>query len=149
MKNAELLTLIEDSIISDFEVFERFCKLKESGKISTVAINAFNGFYCDYFTPNKKYKPKMWTENWTGWFTGFGAAVPRRPAGDVASSVAEFIQTGGSFMNYYIFHGGANFGRTAGGPFIATSYDYDAPVDEYGLCLQLPGRRLCCIPCKQ
>ncbi|GMN53117.1 hypothetical protein TIFTF001_022274 [Ficus carica] len=32
-----------------------------------------------------------------------------------------------------IFHGGTNFGRTAGGPFIATSYDYDAPVDEYGL----------------
>ncbi|KAE9610559.1 putative beta-galactosidase [Lupinus albus] len=24
-----------------------------------------------------------------------------------------------------------NFGRTAGGPFIATSYDYDAPMDEY------------------
>ncbi|KAI3872344.1 hypothetical protein MKX03_019611 [Papaver bracteatum] len=96
-------------------------------------INACNGFYCDWFTPNKKYKPKMWTENWTGWFTGFGGTVPRRPAEDVAYSVAKFIQTGGSFMNYYMFHGGTNFGRTAGGPFIATSYDYDAPVDEYGL----------------
>ncbi|KAF6164705.1 hypothetical protein GIB67_036565 [Kingdonia uniflora] len=32
-----------------------------------------------------------------------------------------------------IYHGGTNFGRTAGGPFIATSYDYDAPIDEYGL----------------
>jgi len=31
-----------------------------------------------------------------------------------------------------MFHGGTNFGRTAGGPFITTSYDYDAPVDEYG-----------------
>lgn len=30
------------------------------------------------------------------------------------------------------YHGGTNFGRTAGGPFIATSYDYDAPLDEYG-----------------
>lgn len=30
------------------------------------------------------------------------------------------------------FHGGTNFGRTAGN-FIATSYDYDAPVDEYGM----------------
>ncbi|KAI3863190.1 hypothetical protein MKW92_044757 [Papaver armeniacum] len=96
-------------------------------------INACNGFYCDWFTPNKKYKPKMWTENWTGWFTGFGGAVPHRPAEDVAYSVAKFIQTGGSFMNYYMFHGGTNFGRTAGGPFIATSYDYDAPIDEYGL----------------
>lgn len=30
------------------------------------------------------------------------------------------------------YHGGTNFGRTAGGPFIATSYDYDAPLDEFG-----------------
>lgn len=30
------------------------------------------------------------------------------------------------------YHGGTNFGRTAGGPFITTSYDYDAPIDEYG-----------------
>lgn len=31
------------------------------------------------------------------------------------------------------YHGGTNFGRTAGGPFITTSYDYDAPIDEYGI----------------
>ncbi|KAH9604425.1 hypothetical protein KSS87_023292, partial [Heliosperma pusillum] len=34
------------------------------------------------------------------------------------------------------YHGGTNFGRTAGGPFIATSYDYDAPLDEFGLINQ-------------
>lgn len=32
----------------------------------------------------------------------------------------------------YQYHGGTNFGRTSGGPFITTSYDYDAPIDEYG-----------------
>ncbi|KAK1310651.1 Beta-galactosidase 3 [Acorus calamus] len=32
-----------------------------------------------------------------------------------------------------VYHGGTNFGRTSGGPFITTSYDYDAPIDEYGL----------------
>lgn len=40
-----------------------------------------------------------------------------------------------SCLNYSFFsqfHGGTNFGRTAGGPFITTSYDYDAPIDEYG-----------------
>ncbi|KAL5705655.1 hypothetical protein ACHQM5_023930 [Ranunculus cassubicifolius] len=31
-----------------------------------------------------------------------------------------------------MYHGGTNFGRTAGGPYITTSYDYDAPLDEYG-----------------
>lgn len=30
------------------------------------------------------------------------------------------------------YHGGTNFGRTSSGLFIATSYDYDAPIDEYG-----------------
>ncbi|KAM0932719.1 putative beta-galactosidase [Dioscorea sansibarensis] len=99
-------------------------------------INTCNGFYCDYFSPNSPEKPTMWTENWTGWFTGFGGPVPTRPVEDVAFSVAKFIQKGGSFVNYYMFHGGTNFERTAGGPFIATSYDYDAPLDEYGLLRQ-------------
>ncbi|KAL7162616.1 hypothetical protein ACSBR2_042993 [Camellia fascicularis] len=99
-------------------------------------INTCNGFYCDYFSPNKAYKPKMWTEAWTGWYTEFGGAVPYRPAEDLAFSVARFIQKGGSFINYYMYHGGTNFGRTSGGPFIATSYDYDAPLDEYGLLRQ-------------
>ncbi|KAG6727684.1 hypothetical protein I3842_02G137500 [Carya illinoinensis] len=99
-------------------------------------INTCNGFYCDYFSPNKAYKPKMWTEAWTGWYTEFGGPVPHRPAEDLAFSVARFIQKGGSFINYYMYHGGTNFGRTAGGPFIATSYDYDAPLDEYGLLRQ-------------
>ncbi|KAJ8774236.1 hypothetical protein K2173_009667 [Erythroxylum novogranatense] len=99
-------------------------------------INACNGFYCDYFSPNKPYKPKMWTEAWTAWFTEFGGPVPYRPAEDLAFAVARFIQKGGAFVNYYMYHGGTNFGRTAGGPFIATSYDYDAPLDEYGLLRQ-------------
>ncbi|KOM39893.1 hypothetical protein LR48_Vigan04g009100 [Vigna angularis] len=96
-------------------------------------IDTCNGFYCENFKPNKNTKPKMWTENWTGWYTDFGGAVPVRPAEDLAFSVARFIQNGGSFVNYYMYHGGTNFGRTSGGLFIATSYDYDAPLDEYGL----------------
>ncbi|QCD80295.1 beta-galactosidase [Vigna unguiculata] len=96
-------------------------------------INTCNGYYCENFTPNKVYKPKMWTENWTGWYTEFGGPVPRRPAEDMAFSVARFVQNGGSFVNYYMFHGGTNFDRTTGGPFIATSYDYDGLLDEYGL----------------
>ncbi|KAI3938953.1 hypothetical protein MKW92_030529 [Papaver armeniacum] len=99
-------------------------------------INTCNGFYCDQFTPNSVKKPKMWTENWTGWFQTFGGAVPYRPVEDIAFSVARFVQRGGTFQNYYMYHGGTNFGRTSGGPFITTSYDYDAPIDEYGLIRQ-------------
>lgn len=96
-------------------------------------INACNGFYCDAFSPNKPYKPTMWTEAWSGWFTEFGGTIHQRPVQDLAFAVARFIQKGGSYVNYYMYHGGTNFGRSAGGPFITTSYDYDAPIDEYGL----------------
>ena len=96
-------------------------------------IDTCNGFYCEGFTPNKNYKPKMWTEAWTGWYTEFGGPIHNRPVEDLAYSVARFIQNNGSFVNYYMYHGGTNFGRTAAGLFVATSYDYDAPIDEYGL----------------
>ncbi|PIN14033.1 Beta-galactosidase [Handroanthus impetiginosus] len=99
-------------------------------------INTCNGFYCDYFSPNKPYKPTIWTEAWTGWFEEFGGPIHHRPAEDLAFAVARFLQKGGSFVNYYMYHGGTNFGRTAGGPFVTTSYDYDAPIDEYGLLRQ-------------
>ncbi|KAL8040354.1 hypothetical protein ABFX02_10G092300 [Erythranthe guttata] len=96
-------------------------------------IDTCNGFYCEGFTPNRPNKPKMWTEAWTGWYTQFGGPVPYRPAEDLAFSVARFVQNNGSFFNYYMYHGGTNFGRNAAGLFVATSYDYDAPIDEYGL----------------
>ncbi|GAB2279505.1 Beta-galactosidase 3 [Dionaea muscipula] len=99
-------------------------------------INTCNGFYCDAFSPNRPYKPTMWTEAWSGWFTEFGGPIYQRPVQELAFAVARFVQKGGSFVNYYMYHGGTNFGRTAGGPFVTTSYDYDAPLDEYGLIRQ-------------
>jgi hypothetical protein len=65
-------------------------------------INTCNGFYCDQFTPNSAAKPKMWTENWSGWFLSFGGAVPYRPVEDLAFAVARFYQRGGTFQNYYM-----------------------------------------------
>ncbi|KAL3825641.1 hypothetical protein ACJIZ3_021670 [Penstemon smallii] len=95
-------------------------------------INTCNGWYCDQFTPNNENSPKMWTENWTGWFKSWGGKDPFRTAEDLAFAVARFFQNGGTFQNYYMYHGGTNFGRTAGGPYITTSYDYDAPLNEFG-----------------
>ncbi|KAJ4955330.1 hypothetical protein NE237_012113 [Protea cynaroides] len=95
-------------------------------------INTCNGWYCDSFTPTNPNTPKMWTENWTGWFKNWGGKDPHRTAEDLSFSVARFFQAGGTFQNYYMYHGGTNFGRVAGGPYITTSYDYDAPLDEFG-----------------
>uniref|UniRef100_A0A9I9CPE9 Beta-galactosidase n=1 Tax=Cucumis melo TaxID=3656 RepID=A0A9I9CPE9_CUCME len=63
---------------------------------------------------------------------GWGQRDPYRTAEDLAFAVARFFQYGGSLHNYYMYHGGTNFGRSAGGPYITTSYDYNAPLDEYG-----------------
>uniref|UniRef100_A0A151UDB1 beta-galactosidase n=1 Tax=Cajanus cajan TaxID=3821 RepID=A0A151UDB1_CAJCA len=62
-------------------------------------INSCNGWYCDQFHPNSKNKPKMWIENWTGWFKNWGGPIPHRTAEDVA----RFFQYGGTFQNYYIW----------------------------------------------
>ncbi|XP_017226067.1 beta-galactosidase 9 isoform X2 [Daucus carota subsp. sativus] len=99
-------------------------------------LDACNGYYCDSFIPNSKKKPMLWTENWDGWYTTWGGALPHRPVEDLAFAVARFFQRGGSFQNYYMYFGGTNFGRTSGGPNYITSYDYDAPLDEYGLLSQ-------------
>ncbi|KAK7323399.1 hypothetical protein VNO77_26871 [Canavalia gladiata] len=46
--------------------------------------------------------------------------MPYKPVEDIAFSVARFFQRCGTFQNYYMYHGGTNFGRNTGGPFIST-----------------------------
>ncbi|CAK8572525.1 unnamed protein product [Lathyrus sativus] len=104
----------------------------QQGDAPQPIINTCNGYYCHNFKPNNPKSPKIFTENWIGWFQKWGERVPHRSAEDSAFSVARFFQNGGVLNNYYMYHGGTNFGRTSGGPYITTSYDYDAPIDEYG-----------------
>ncbi|EGC33370.1 hypothetical protein DICPUDRAFT_48969 [Dictyostelium purpureum] len=100
------------------------------------AINTCNGFYChDWIDRHWNAfpdQPAFWTENWVGWFENWGQAVPKRPVQDMLFSSARFIAYGGSLFNYYMWFGGTNFGRSVGGPWIITSYEYDAPLDEFG-----------------
>ncbi|XP_048615712.1 beta-galactosidase 15-like [Brassica napus] len=102
-------------------------------------LNTCNGFYCDNFVPNNPNTPKMLTENWTGWFKQWGGKNPHRTTEDVAFSFARFFQRGGTFNNYYMSHGGTSFDRTACGPYITTSYDYDVPLDEYDATISFQG----------
>ncbi|XP_057985446.1 beta-galactosidase-like [Hevea brasiliensis] len=66
-----------------------------------------------------------------GRFKAWGGKNPYGTAEDLAFSVARFVQAGGVLNNYYMYHGGTNFGCNAGGPCITTSYDCKAPMDEY------------------
>ncbi|KAF6173682.1 hypothetical protein GIB67_000584 [Kingdonia uniflora] len=70
------------------------------------------------------------------WITEIGGTIKQWPVQDLAYAVARLIQKGGSFVNYYMYHRGTNYGRTVGGPFITTTCEYDAPLDEYGLIRQ-------------
>ncbi|CAH8273741.1 unnamed protein product [Arabidopsis lyrata] len=51
---------------------------------------------------------------------------------DIAFSVARYFSKNGSHVNYYMYHGGTNFGRTSA-HFVTTRYYDDAPLDEYGM----------------
>ncbi|KAK2659455.1 hypothetical protein Ddye_005988 [Dipteronia dyeriana] len=97
-------------------------------------INACNGMRCGetFKGPNSPNKPSIWTENWTSFYEVYGDEPYMRSANDIAYQVALFIAKKGSYVNYYMYHGGTNFGRT-GSAFILTSYYDQAPLDEYGL----------------
>lgn len=101
-------------------------------------INSCNGMKCGqtFVGPNSPNKPSIWTENWTTHYQVYGEDAPMRSAEDIAFHVTLFIAAKkGSFVNYYMYHGGTNFGRTASA-FVTTSYYDQAPLDEYGLTTQ-------------
>ncbi len=83
--------------------------------------------------------PMIVSELWSGWFDDWGNS---RHNGKTAASLDwtlhELLVVGASGYSHWMWAGGSNFahwgGRTVGGDTIhmAASYDYDAPVDEYG-----------------
>ncbi|PPD87890.1 hypothetical protein GOBAR_DD15162 [Gossypium barbadense] len=97
-------------------------------------INTCNGRHCgDTFTgPNGPNKPFLWTENWTAQFRVFGDPPSQRSAEDLAFSIIRFCSKNGTLVNYYMYHGGTNFGRTSSS-FTTTRYYDEAPLDEFGL----------------
>ena len=82
--------------------------------------------------PNGADKPWMWTENWTAQYRTFGDPPSQRVAEDIAFAVARFFAKNGTLNNYYMYHGGTNFGRTSSS-FVTTRYYDEAPLDEFGL----------------
>nr|XP_018676451.1 PREDICTED: beta-galactosidase 7 isoform X1 [Musa acuminata subsp. malaccensis] len=98
-------------------------------------INTCNGMKCGetFLGPNSPKKPSLWTENWTQRYQVYGEDPRPRSAEDIAFAVALFIaKKNGSFVNYYMYHGGTNFGKSASS-YVTTSYYDQAPLDEYGL----------------
>ncbi|HBK31804.1 MAG TPA: beta-galactosidase [Porphyromonadaceae bacterium] len=83
--------------------------------------------------------PYMVAEFYSGWLAHWNEPHPEVDASDVARKTEEYLQNDVSF-NYYMVHGGTNFGFTSGANYDKerdiqpdlTSYDYDAPISEAG-----------------
>ncbi|MER7762751.1 beta-galactosidase family protein [Streptomyces sp. NPDC097619] len=86
--------------------------------------------------------PLLCAEFWCGWFDHWGSPHTGRDPEEAAAELREVLATGAS-VNLYMAHGGSNPDGWAGanreGPLhdgrlrpVTTSYDYDAPIDEYG-----------------
>ncbi|KAF7060272.1 hypothetical protein CFC21_067067 [Triticum aestivum] len=98
-----------------------------------VVIPTCNGRHCgDTWIMKDENKPHLWTENWTAQFRAFGNDLAQRSAEDIAYSVLRFFAKGGTLVNYYMYYGGTNFGRT-GASYVLTGYYDEGPIDEYGM----------------
>ncbi|MEQ4486609.1 glycoside hydrolase family 35 protein [Cohnella silvisoli] len=92
------------------------------------------------FAQLRKYRsddPLVCMEYWNGWFDHWLKQHHTRSADEVADVFERMLQAGAS-VNFYMFHGGTNFGFYNGANFgekyaaTITSYDYDAPLSECG-----------------
>ncbi len=90
-----------------------------------------------YQEKNNLIEPLMCMEFWDGWFNSWQKKIIRRDPQETAEEVREVIKRGS--INFYMFQGGTNYGFYNGSsdagvrnePQI-TSYDYDAPLTEWG-----------------
>jgi len=83
--------------------------------------------------------PYMVAEFYPGWLDHWAEPFPLVSASKIARKTEEYLQNNVSF-NFYMVHGGTNFGFTSGANYDdehdiqpdLTSYDYDAPISEAG-----------------
>lgn len=106
-------------------------KVLNFGSRSRTAFNVLKGFEND--------GPNMCGEFWCGWFDHWRDKHHTRNSLEIVNEIKGFVDNGASF-NMYMFHGGTNFGFTAGAnqnqghgyePTV-TSYDYCAMLTEWG-----------------
>ncbi len=115
----------------------------EAGNIDGAAIGMDSGSNEGDFAQAEKRNPDVpafSSETYTGWLTHWGEDFAKPDTIELKREV-EFLLKNKKSFNYYVIHGGTNFGYTAGAnapsptgyqPDI-TSYDYDAPINEQGL----------------
>jgi beta-galactosidase len=113
----------------------------EAGSLPGCAVGLDSGSSEADFDLAKKMNPGVpvfSSETYPGWLTHWGEKWQRPDTVSLLKEV-KFLMDNKKSFNFYVIHGGTNFGFTAGAnsggkgyePDV-TSYDYDAPVDEQG-----------------
>ncbi|MBA2942972.1 beta-galactosidase [Paenibacillus sp. CGMCC 1.16610] len=107
------------------------------GTLATVNFGSRPEEAFEKFREYRADEPLMCMEYWNGWFDHWLKPHHTRDAGDVADVFDRMLRAGAS-VNFYMFHGGTNFGFYNGANFAEkyeatiTSYDYDSPLSECG-----------------
>jgi hypothetical protein len=98
-----------------------------------VTLNGFSVWSrVDELRKKQPNQPALWTEHWPAWYDTWGEPHHVRTSQDISFEVLRFFAASGTGVNYYMWHGGTNFSREE--MFLqAASYDFDGPLDEYGL----------------
>lgn len=114
----------------------------EAGNVDGAAIGLDSGSSDADFAQATKMNPNVpsfSSETYPGWLTHWGEKWARPDTNDLKKEITFLLQNKKSF-NFYVVHGGTNFGFTAGANAFTptqyqpdlTSYDYDAPINEQG-----------------
>ncbi|XP_061576200.1 beta-galactosidase-1-like protein 2 isoform X2 [Cololabis saira] len=109
------------------------------GALETINFQKLNQNDIKHLDGVQPQKPKMVMEFWSGWFDLWGDLHHVYSAEDMIPVVTEILEQGMS-INFYMFHGGTNFGFMNGALAVGmpapkpmvTNYDYDAPLSEAG-----------------
>lgn len=113
----------------------------EAGALPGCAVGLDSGSRPEHFELAAKMNPGVpvfSSETYPGWLTHWGEKWARPDTTDLMKEI-RFLMDNRKSFNFYVIHGGTNFGFTAGAnsggkgyePDV-TSYDYDAPIDEQG-----------------
>lgn len=113
----------------------------EAGTLPGCAVGLDSGSKPEHFELAGKMNPGVpvfSSETYPGWLTHWGEKWARPDTAGLLKEI-RFLMDNKKSFNFYVIHGGTNFGYTSGAnsggkgyePDI-TSYDYDAPIDEQG-----------------
>lgn len=113
----------------------------EAGSLPGAAVGLDSGSEDKHWTLARSMNPGVpvfSSETYPGWLTHWGEKWQRPGIPSLVKEVTWLLDNKKGF-NFYVAHGGTNFGFTAGAnsggkgyePDV-TSYDYDAPIDEQG-----------------